>query len=71
MKDSQDSEGGTLDEMPDNREKELVETTSSTKTGHQVEKWDCYSIVKISDREVFLPKSIIGTKTEKSLRERR
>jgi hypothetical protein len=33
---SQDSPGGTLDEMPDSREKELVEPTSNRKTGHQV-----------------------------------
>jgi hypothetical protein len=28
--------GGTLDEMPYNGEMELVESTSSRKTGHQV-----------------------------------
>jgi hypothetical protein len=33
MKDSQDSKGGTLDEMPDSREKELIEPTSTRKTG--------------------------------------
>ena len=27
---------GTLDEMPDSRERELIELTSSRKTGHQV-----------------------------------
>jgi hypothetical protein len=31
-----DSKGGTLDEMPDSRERELIEPTSSRKTGHQV-----------------------------------
>jgi hypothetical protein len=36
MKDSQDSKEGTLDEMPDSRERELVEPTSSRKTGHQM-----------------------------------
>ena len=35
MRDSQDSKGGTLDEKPD-RERELIEPTSSRKTGHQV-----------------------------------
>ena len=33
---SQDSKGGTLDEMPDSRERELIEPISSRKTGHQV-----------------------------------
>ena len=36
VRDSQDSKGGTLDEKPDLREKELKEPTSSRKTGHQV-----------------------------------
>jgi hypothetical protein len=38
VKDSQDSKGGTLDEMPDSRERELIEPTSSRKTGQQVRK---------------------------------
>ena len=36
VRDSQHSKGGTLDEMPNNRERELTEPTSSRKTGHQV-----------------------------------
>jgi hypothetical protein len=36
VRDPQDSKGGTLDEMPNNRERELIEPTSSRKTGHQV-----------------------------------
>jgi hypothetical protein len=36
VRDSKDSNGGTLDEMPDSRERELIEPTSSRKTGHQV-----------------------------------
>ena len=36
MRDSQDSKGETLDEMPYIGERELVEPTSSKKTGHQV-----------------------------------
>ena len=36
VRDSQDSKGGTLDEMPNSGERELVESTSSRKTGHQV-----------------------------------
>jgi hypothetical protein len=36
VRDSQDSKGGALDEMPYNGERELVEPTSSRKTRHQV-----------------------------------
>jgi hypothetical protein len=36
VRDSQDSKGGTLDEIPDSRERELIEPTSSRKTGPQV-----------------------------------
>jgi hypothetical protein len=36
VSDSQDSKGGTLDEMLDSREREPTEPTSSRKTGHQV-----------------------------------
>jgi hypothetical protein len=36
MRDSQESKEGTLDKMPDSRERELIEPTSSRKTGHQV-----------------------------------
>ena len=37
VKESQDSMGGTLDEMPNSGERGLVEFTSNRKTGHQVE----------------------------------
>jgi hypothetical protein len=36
VRDSQDSKGGTFNEMPNSRERELVEPTSSWNTGHQV-----------------------------------
>jgi hypothetical protein len=36
VKGSQDSKGETLDEMPESRERKLIEPTSSSKTGHQV-----------------------------------
>ena len=71
MSDSQDSKGGTLDEMPNSRERELVESTSSRKTGHQVEGWGCHPTVKNSDPELFLSERTAGTKMEKSLRKRR
>jgi hypothetical protein len=35
VRDSLDSKGGTLDEMPDIRERELIEPNSSRKTVHQ------------------------------------
>jgi hypothetical protein len=38
VRDYQDSKGGTLDEMTNIRERELIEPTSSRKTGHQVKK---------------------------------
>jgi hypothetical protein len=36
VKGSQDAKGGTLDEMPDSRERELIKPPSCRKTGHQV-----------------------------------
>jgi hypothetical protein len=48
--DSQDSKGGTLDEMLYSVERKLVESTFSRKTWHQVEGWGCHSIVKNSDQ---------------------
>ena len=36
VRDSLDSKGQTLDDMPDCRERELTEPTSNMKTGHQV-----------------------------------
>ena len=36
VRDSQDSKGGTLDEMPNIGEREFIEPTSSPETGHQV-----------------------------------
>jgi hypothetical protein len=36
MRHSQDSKGGTLEEMSDSRKREFIEPTFSRKTGHQV-----------------------------------
>jgi hypothetical protein len=36
VRDPQESKGGTLDETPNSRERELTEPTSSRKTGYQV-----------------------------------
>jgi hypothetical protein len=70
VKDSQDSKGGTLDEMPYSGEKELVASTTSRKTGHQVEGWGCHLALKNPDPELFLSKRTSGTKMEKRFRER-
>jgi hypothetical protein len=37
MRESQNSKGGTSDEMPNSGESELVESTFSRKTGHQAD----------------------------------
>jgi hypothetical protein len=48
--------------MPISGERELVETTSSGKTGHQVEGWGCHHTVIKSDPELVLSKRTPGTK---------
>ena len=62
MKDSQDSKVGALDEIVNSREKELLETTSSRKTGHQMEGWCCHPRVKNTDPELFLSKRTVRGK---------
>jgi hypothetical protein len=70
VRDPQDSKGGTLDEMHYSGEKELVEHTSSRKTGHQVEGWGCHLTVKNSDPELFLYyKDLQGQKWRRDLRQ--
>jgi hypothetical protein len=49
VRDSQNSKGGTLDEVFYSGEGELVESTSSGRTGHQVEVCGCHPTVKSSD----------------------
>ena len=46
MRDSQDSKERTLDEMPDSRERALIEPSSSKKTGHQVREGHYHPTVK-------------------------
>ena len=46
-------------------------STSSRKSGHQVEGWGCYSTAQNSDPELFLSKITARTKMEKRLREKR
>jgi hypothetical protein len=57
----------TLDEMPNSEKQELAESTSSRKTGHQVERWHCHPTVKNSDPELFLSKRTASTEQEMSL----
>jgi hypothetical protein len=57
--------------MPDSGERELVESISNRKTGHQVKGLGYHSIVKNSDPELFLSKRTAETKMKKRLRERR
>jgi hypothetical protein len=72
VKDSQDSKGGTLNEMPYSGERELVvESTSSRKAVHQVDGLGFHPIVKTSDSELSLSERTAGTKMEKRLRKRR
>ena len=71
MRVSQDLKGENLDEIPNCGERELVESISSKKRGHQVEGWGCHPTVKNSDPELFLSERTAGSKMEKSLRKRR
>ena len=62
VRDSQYLKGEILDEMPNSRKRELVESSSSRKTEHQVEGWGCHLTVKNSDPKFFLSKRTTGTK---------
>jgi hypothetical protein len=64
-----DPKSGISDEVPKSGERELVESTYSRKTGHQVEGWVCHPTVKHSEAECFLSKRTPGTKMEKRLME--
>jgi hypothetical protein len=69
VRESHDLKGGTLDEMLNCGERKLIESTSSRKTGHQLEGCSCHPIVKNSDPELFLSKRTAETNMEKRLRE--
>ena len=71
MRDYQDSKGRTLDKMPNSGKRELTESISSRKTGHQVEGLGCHPTVKNPDLVLFLSKRTAGTKMETRLRKRR
>jgi hypothetical protein len=42
--------------MPNSGERELIDFSSSRKTGHQVEGWDCHPTVKNCDPEILQSK---------------
>jgi hypothetical protein len=63
VRDSQDSQGGTLDEILYIGERELVEPTSIRKTGHQVRDWVAIP-VKTLTRHCFCLKELKGWKWE-------
>jgi hypothetical protein len=62
MRNSQDSKGGTVDEMPNSGEKEFIESTSSRKTEHQVEGWGCHPTVKKLTQNVSCLRKLQGQK---------
>jgi hypothetical protein len=68
VRDSQDSKGGTLDKMINSWERQIVESTSSRKTGHKVERCGWCPTVKSSDPGLSLSKRTAriknGEKTE-------
>jgi hypothetical protein len=69
VRDSQDSKGGTLDEMPYNGERELKSPTPVERHGSS-QRMGLPSHSQNSDPELFLSKRITGTTQEKRLRER-
>jgi hypothetical protein len=64
VRDSQNSKGGTSDEIPYSGERKLVEPPSRRKTGHQVVGWVCHLNVKSSVQELFLSERTAETKME-------
>ena len=64
VRDSRDSKGGTLNEMSYSGDRELVESSSSRKTGHQLEGWGCHPTVKNSDSKSLLPERTAGINGE-------
>jgi hypothetical protein len=71
VRNSQESKGGTLDEMPYSGERELVESTSSRKTGRaSLGGIGLPSQIISSDPESFLSERNAGSEMEKSLRKR-
>jgi hypothetical protein len=61
---SQDSKGGTLDDMTECRERELIEPTSSKKTGHQLRERGAIPQSHY-DPQLFLSEKLQGLKWRK------
>jgi hypothetical protein len=70
VRDSQNSNGGTLDEIPESREREHIELTSSRKSVHQVREGFAIPQSKLTHNCSRL-KKITGMEMERSLRNRR
>ena len=71
VRDPKDSKGGTLEEMPYSGERELVESSSSGGTGHQVERLSYHPTAKSSNQNCSCLKELQGKNMEKSLKKRR
>jgi hypothetical protein len=56
--------------MPNSGVREIIESTSSRKTGHQVEGWSWHPTVKNYDPDFLLSKRTRGIKMEKRQIER-
>jgi hypothetical protein len=70
VKDSQDTKGGTFDVMPDRKERERIEPTSSRKTGHKGR--DGVAILQSQLLPIIVSvERITGMEMERSLRKRR
>jgi hypothetical protein len=48
--------------MPNRGQRELVESISRRKIGHQVKQWGCHPTFKNSDPELFLSNGTAGKK---------
>ena len=60
--------GKILDEMFNNKERDLLKSTSTGKTGHLVEGCSCYPTSKNSGPKLFWCKRNVGTKMEKKIK---
>ena len=69
VSDSQDSKGGTLDEIPFIGNREIVEPTFSRKTGHQMREGG-HLIVKTLTHNFVLARRTAGLKMERSWKKR-
>jgi hypothetical protein len=66
VRDNQDSKGGILDKIFTSGDREVIESTSSRKTGHAVEGWYCSSREKNSHPELFLSNKQTNKQTNKN-----